>query len=113
MSIIEKLGGYEKAKKLRGTTSNALLDMKTWHVHVDDIDSALLEYRRANNIYEVGDKLVLVGAGTKDVLLEVIEYKYTNDLYRVKVLSTGSSGHIHKDDIRHATDVEIQAGRRL
>lgn len=103
--LIKELGGYDAAK--------AHYDEFSKKIAYPQLRDALLEYRRANNIFEVGDKLVLVGAGTKDVLLEVIEYKYTNDLYRVKVLSTGSSGSIHKDDIRHTTPEEIQAGRRL
>ena len=105
--MIEQLGGYEEAKMLRGTTSNALLDMKTWTVHVDDIDLALLEHRRANNIFEVGDK--------------VVHHKFSNiKIYEVCEISGDlltvfydRKTHSFKTDIRHATDEEIEAGRRL
>ena len=100
MNLIEQLGGYEEAKMLRGTTSNALLDMKTWTVHVDDIDSALLEHRRANNIFEVGDFIVL------------LHTNYRSDVFAL----TKSFKEIYDEKgivYRHATDAEIQAGRRL
>ena len=59
------------------------------------------------------DVVVLTSAGTKDELLEIIEHKYKDDLYRVKILSSGACGPVSKDDIRPATIAEIQANRRL
>ena len=100
MNLIEQLGGYEEAKMLRGTTSNALLDMKTWTVHVDDIDSALLEHRRANNIFEVGDFIVL------------LHTNYRSDVFAL----TKSFKEIYDEKgivYRQATDAEIQAGVRV
>lgn len=66
-----------------------------------------------NEEFLVGDQVVLTPNGTRNVLLEIVDYKYTNDLYRVKVLSTGSHGPIHRSQIRHATIAEINARRRL
>lgn len=60
-----------------------------------------------------GDVVVLTSAGTKDELLEIIEHKYTDDLYRVKILSSGACGPVSKDEIRTASIAEIQAKRRL
>ncbi len=60
-----------------------------------------------------GDVVVLTAAGTKDVLLEIIQHKYTNDLYRVRILKTGACGPIHKDQIRNASVAELDANRRL
>lgn len=34
--------GLDKAKELRGTTSNAVLDMGHYTIHVNDIDSVLM-----------------------------------------------------------------------
>ncbi|EMN9715822.1 hypothetical protein QEW17_003952, partial [Acinetobacter baumannii] len=48
----------------------------------------------------VGDVVVLTSQGSKDYLLEIIDYKYTNDLFRVKVISSGACGPIHKSQIR-------------
>ncbi|MCT9216796.1 hypothetical protein KTH88_06255 [Acinetobacter baumannii] len=61
----------------------------------------------------VGDVVVLTSQGSKDYLLEIIDYKYTNDLFRVKVISSGACGPIHKSQIRHATVAELNAKRRL
>ncbi|WP_335956596.1 hypothetical protein [Acinetobacter bereziniae] len=63
--------------------------------------------------FKVGDFVVLTATGTKDVLLKIIDHKYTNDLHRVKIVKTASCGPIHKDQIRHATLEEIKAGHRI
>lgn len=66
-----------------------------------------------NQEFLVGDVVVLTPDGSKDYLLEVIEHKYSSDLFRVKILSTGSCGPIHKSQIRQATVAELNANRRL
>lgn len=63
--------------------------------------------------FKAGDFVVLTATGTKDVLLKIIDHKYTNDLHRVKIVKTASCGPIHKDQIRHATLEEIKAGHRI
>ena len=63
--------------------------------------------------FKVGDFVVLTATGTKDVLLKIIDHKYTNDLHRVKIVKTASCGPIHKEQIRHATPSEIKAGHRI
>lgn len=63
--------------------------------------------------FKVGDKVVLVGTGTKDVLLEVVEHMYTPNMHRVRILSTGQYGPVFKNDIRQATPEEIAAGHRI
>ena len=67
----------------------------------------LLEYRREHNIFEVGDK--------------VVHHKFSNiKIYEVCEISGDlltvfydRKTHSFKTDIRHATDEEIEAGRRL
>ncbi|MFP0866951.1 hypothetical protein ACLD0L_00150 [Acinetobacter baumannii] len=63
--------------------------------------------------FKVGDKVVLVGTGTKDVLLEIVEHMYTANMHRVKIIATGQYGPVFKNDIRHATPQEIAAGHRI
>lgn len=120
MNLIEQLGGYEKAKEKAKEIDFDLnnLDfsgggspMESMYERLESIGNALLEYRREHHIYESLDKVVLVGSGTTNVLLEIIDYKYTSDLYRVRVLSTGSMGPLHRGDMRHATPAEIEAGK--
>ena len=101
MSLIEQLGGYEKAKEC--------LDTKTARLSViNELRAALLEYRRQHNIFDVGDKVVK-----------------TNDKLRFSyirfVISTTPSGGACLDyqgfgykypSVRHATDKEIAQGYR-
>lgn len=106
MNLIEQLGGYDFVKKmwidggsLRGT----------------QLEFELLEYRRQHNIFEFGDKIVY--------------YTLPHErLFYVKAVLNGSIV-VHEcldelsarcfsefnpyDEIRHATDAEIKAGKRL
>jgi hypothetical protein len=91
MSLIEQLGGYDFVKKmwidggsLRGT----------------QLEFELLEHRRAHNMFEEGDFIVI---------------PYTN--YRSDVFNLTKLLKKTYDEkgiaYRHATDAEIAAGRRL
>lgn len=111
MDINKMFGGYEGAKKYLDNLKNIPMQEQTEDT-ITWLPELLLKYRMENNIFEEFDKVVLVGSGTKNVLLEIIFHKYTNDLYRVKVLSTGELGPIHRDNIRHATPKEIEQGFR-
>lgn len=89
MNLIEQLGGYEETKKH--------LD-SCW---CDDDNRAyllekLLEYRRQHNIFEIGDLYVFTE-----------KYSKQSVIHKVDSLNSG------KGCIRHATDAEIKAGRRL
>lgn len=104
MNLIEQLGGYDFVKKmwidggsLRGT----------------QLEFELLEHRRQHNIFEVGDKVVLVGDGTWEHLFEV--EKMSPKGRKPTKLKTDVFGnyHVGHNIVRHATDAEIAAGHRL
>ncbi|MDC5356682.1 hypothetical protein NRA39_00610 [Acinetobacter baumannii] len=63
--------------------------------------------------FKTGDYVVLVEADTSDDLLQVIDHKYSDDVYRVKILATGLCGPVHKREIRPAKKEEIAAGHRI
>ncbi|EHU2364961.1 hypothetical protein A1C50_RS16500 [Acinetobacter baumannii] len=63
--------------------------------------------------FKEGDFVVLIKTGTKDFLLQIVDQTYTNDMYRVNILSNGQYGPIFKDEIRLATIEEIAAGHRI
>ena len=104
MNLIEQLGGYERAKHefkmIEEMTPKFPDEVKT-------NNRLLLEYRRQHNIFEVGDK--------------VVHHKFSNiKIYEVCEISGDlltvfydRKTHSFKTDIRHATDEEIAAGRRL
>ena len=104
MNLIEHLGGYEAARKH--------LD-NCWR---DDDNRAyllekLLEYRRQHNIFEVGDKVI--------VLTNALGNKYTwivesIDGIMVEISQVGQPNEwVHYSEIAHTTPEEIKAGRRL
>ncbi|QSE46992.1 hypothetical protein JW980_06355 [Acinetobacter johnsonii] len=119
MDLIEQLGGYDRAKKHK----DYLIDFgnefnRPNKYEVNKINNALLEYRRQHNIYEVGDAVVI---------RESLRYPAPNRLFKVytkiKVYSDGSDSiyvsgskglvQMSTQYIRHATDEEIKAGKRL
>ena len=86
MNLIEQLGGYEAAKKKYSERPHAFV----W----GDIGKALLSYRRVHGIFDVGDFVCFKTLGDGYV------HKYTKY-------------HEFKYDLKHATDEEIKAGKRL
>ena len=101
--LIENLGGYESAKyKLRDNGS----------LHAERLKKALLEYRRQHNIFEVGDKIVFrecSGIGGASDAIDLMTVK-SIDAFGVRMTNSLCPWAIQ---IRHATDEEIKAGKRL
>jgi len=116
MNLIEQLGGYEKAKAFLNAASytiDELIMMQRSGLRPQHVEKALLEYRRQHNKYEVDDLVVFSNEKLmKPVLLKIKEFRHFN-LVRLEVLDSGLCGPSYQTDIRHATDAEIKAGKRL
>lgn len=113
MNLIEQLGGYEKAKAFLNATSftiDELVMMQRSGLRTQHVEKALLDYRRQHNIFEVGDKVVLISMSDNEVF-EYTEYSKWLDLHFFE--SEHNYGHAKLSDIRHATDEEIKTGKRL
>jgi len=104
MNLIEQLGGYERAK--------SIANCKSGIVHpTQQLLDALLEYRQANNIFEVGD-YVLRNDGFFSVLKITGIDNGCADLVRM-VDGDPRWSRFNLTDIRHTTDEEIKVGHRL
>lgn len=94
MNLIEQLGGYLQAKAL------IALPAATYDCGVsfsrEELERAMLKYRRQHNIFEIGDLYVFTE-----------KYSKQSVIHKVDSLNSG------KGCIRHATDEEIKAGHRL
>ena len=106
MNLIEQLGGYEH---LNGFYKRAVAHGFT----LTEIKEELLKYRRQHNIFEVGDKVVFT-----DILNScVVTFESTEtDPMQIVWLTypDGTAGYVfHLNKIKHATDEEIKAGKRL
>ena len=121
MNLIEQLGGYERAKdglhRLK-LEKKDLLTCGDLVVVESEIDAALIEYRRQHNIFEVGDKVVYKPSMVQGVIFTVIGF---DDFGWMKT-EAFFEGFDHPkrfsedppfSDVRHATDAEIKAGKRL
>ena len=102
MNLIEQFG-YEavkaelKDKKWRRDNLHGSAEF-TWHIeqHIQLLEAILLEHRRQHNIFEIGDLYVFTE-----------KYSKQSVIHKVDSLNGG------KGCIRHATNEEIKAGRRL
>lgn len=107
MNLIEQLGGYEKASK------HCDKEVKDGGYPYDLI-SELLEYRRQNNIYEIGDKVFEKADGQFGILeITAISDSSATACNDVLHSTYGLSECSLSYYVRHATDEEIAAGRRL
>lgn len=115
MNLIEQFGGYEAAKA--GSEARHRSGIAPC-----ELDRQLLEYRRQHKIFEVGDKVVLCNWDNNSNLYKisrVYEHKFHNGDGYVKSsfvynLKEFPFDHwFNKQDIRHATNEEIAAGKRL
>ena len=104
--MVELLGGYEEAKKEFAEQLNA---DKPYPNETENNKQILLDYRRANNIFETDDYIIHDGELKVFAMWSsaidgcaYIGYAYAED-----------GEMAHKDEFQHATDAEIKAGKRL
>ena len=100
MNLIEQLGGYEYLNEFykRAVAHGFTLT---------EIKEELLEYRRQHNIFEVGDKVIKTHP--KNTILWPVLGVYKNGGVWLDY-----KGFCWKPPrVRHATDEEIKAGKRL
>ena len=95
MNLIERLGGYEKAKRELELKEQDSVLQCCIAVTAEMIRDALLEYRRQHNIFEARDAMVIPSRG--------------NGIFHFNALFSDSD----IAEARHATDEEIKAGKRL
>ena len=101
MNLIEQLNEYENVNKHFNRIeyhAETKIFIGEWFgfYSMRDLKDALLEYRRQHNTFEIGDLYVFTE-----------KYSKQSVIHKVDSLNSG------KGCIRHATDVEIKAGRRL
>lgn len=124
-NLIEQLGGYDKAKETIRFAPQGANFLETYPLrprfYITDIGcnrainihllrDELLEFRRANIIYEKGDKItikhsrklsgvyVVESANQNSVVID-----FGNKDFKIRSITT----------VQHATDEEIAAGKRL
>ena len=107
MNLVERLGGYEAAKA----------EGEKWGFD-DFLNNQLLEYRRQHNIFVVEDRVVLLKNQHMWHKMESIYTVTSTDIYdgitigvAIEYKNTSHGNEI--GNIRHATDEEIKAGKRL
>lgn len=101
--VISAFGGYNAAKKISESDNIGMI------LNVVALRERLLEYRRAHNIFEIGDKVIynftsLIGEFSS----------YSKQSYRHCFVNfEEDNGLILIKNIRHATPEEMAAGHRI
>lgn len=103
MNLVDRFG-YDVASRMSMSEVGLKKDM-------NKLQRDLLEYRRQHNIFEVGDKIVFLSniAPEHDGIYTITEV-FKNSCF---VIEDGMDYRAFYDYIRHATDEEIKAWRRL
>jgi hypothetical protein len=101
MSLIDRLGGYDVVKAKYQTLGDSdVITIGPFSVPAKPfLEAELLEYRREHNMYEVGDKYVMLKLWHDD-LMTVVDRDLEEPCWNPRI-------------IRHADDAEIEANRRL
>ena len=105
MNLIETQEQYDYFQKHTTFSESDVEFEKHIGLCFKSVVEALLEYRRANNIFEVGDRIILGGSP----LIHQV-HKLSGDSDDMYLLGWGWS---EKRCIKHATDDEIKAEKRL
>ena len=112
MNLIERLGGYERAKdglhRLK-LEKKDLLTCGDLVVVESEIDAALIEYRRQHNIFEPDDYIIHDG----ELKVFAMWSSAVEGCAYIGYAYAENGEMAHKDEFRHATDEEIEAGKRL
>lgn len=114
MNLIEQLGGYDAAKKYLSITC-AIEEqdfMMKNHCSLNELEERLLDYRRKNNIFEIGDKVVRLDLESPHIYSIM---RIEDSLFTIgrKVRNRTWGTWLECRDIRLATPLEIKAGHRL
>lgn len=108
MNIFEKYGGYEAVKQAAVNYKNS-----GDRVTAAGLELQCLEYRRKHNIFEEGDKVVMINKRRSPKLWTWIHT--TNWRPNHSLLNSGESylSPFSNDEFRHAEPEELEAGKRL
>lgn len=106
--MINSFNEYEKAK----TELRIVRIQNSSNYSHDDIEQSLLQYRRANNIFEVGDK-VLRADMEQNAIFTIVDKSILNDKEIIFCSINDLTYCFYSSILRHATDEEIKAGKRL
>ena len=104
MNLIEQLGGYEYLNEFykRAVAHGFALT---------EIKDELLKHRRQHNIFEAGDKVIVLTNALGNKHTWIVE---SIDGIMVEISQVGQPNEwVHYSEIAHTTPEEIKAGHRL
>lgn len=102
MSDLIERYGYERAvRELKAMDDRAIWMISSCLKYREEVRKECLEHRRQHNIFEVGDKVVIKA------------HPFWPEDYMIHNVEQEHIGKWYMRYWKHATDLEIKAGRRL
>lgn len=111
MDLIEQLNGYSECLRLRAVPAASGFRIRGIEFTRDELERAMLEYRRQHNIFEVRDSVVPKKEYRIGDRVGTVEKMLAGGVWVVFDSSSKMLTPIYT--IEHATDEEIKAGKRL
>lgn len=108
MNLIERLAGYGECERLRAVPAASSFRIRGIEFTREELERAMLEHRRQHNIFEESDKIVFIDDFMHGELMTVA-WTRKGEVW----MDEGAKRCTDLSMIRHATDEEIAAGRRL
>ena len=114
MSLIEDLGGYANSKgvleayKKNGWSISDVCKGFHQYFTIEDLEKAILQYRREHNIFEKNDSVVKKSGKHWSQV-----FKVHNSNEKITTIQAHVLVMFETRFLRHATNEEIKAGRRL
>lgn len=112
--VISDFGGYEKCKDILSQPNIDFI------MNAQGLREHMLEYRRQHNIFEINDQVVLINKpGSSYSLHRVLAVNAPTTIHVCPINQVSGSDLVvlgfmaSPYYLRHATDAEIKAGKRL
>lgn len=106
--LIEQLGGYEQAKRVRDVPAASCFRVRGVEFTRAELERAMLLYRRENGIYEVGDKIQYnLSSGSDPDIFEIYDISDGSVHFEREDGNTTHFSSVSEDmldSIKHAED---------
>lgn len=109
MNLIEQLAGYGECERLREVPAASSFRIRGIEFTREELERAMLEYRRANGIFEPDDYIINDG----ELKVFAMWSSAVEGCAYIGYAYAENGEMAHKDEFRHATDLEITPVHRL
>lgn len=112
MNLIDQLGGYEQAKRVRDVPAASCFRVRGVEFTREELDRAMLLYRREHDFFEEGDQVVIISKRHSPKLWKWAHSTNWRSNHSLLDCGDGMLCPFSDYEFRHATDEEIANNAR-